>query len=83
MNVFNLALVHVSMDISVLAKHLMLESGDSTSCDNENGPSLHRFGVIVYCSARYALVLTCTRAFYHHYQGENVSTKQLVQYYQS
>ena len=29
------------------------------------------------------MVLTCTRAFYDYYQGENVSTKQLVQYYQS
>ena len=57
MDEFNLVLVHVSIDIGVLEKHLMFESSDSTSCDNEDEPSLHRFGVIVYCGARYAWYL--------------------------
>ena len=81
MDELNLALVRVSIDNGVLTKHLILECGDSTSYDNDDGPSLHGPRVIVCCDARYALVLTCARTFHDYYHGENVSTKQFVQYY--
>ena len=83
MDKLNLTLVRVSIDIGLLTKQLILKCGASTSYDNEDGSSLHGLRVITCCSARYALVLTCAHAFHDYYYGENVSTKQLVQYYQS